>query len=91
MGNQIRDTADIGRTIRKVDTFERYEWSPIQSRTLELQPINPANPDALHCKLITAKLKDYPEYQAISYAWGAVVLSKLLFMDRGAPMSITAN
>jgi hypothetical protein len=36
-------------------------------------------------------LKDYPEYQAISYAWGAVVLSKLLFMDRGAPMSITAN
>lgn len=59
-----------------------YRYQPINSdaeiRILELHPPDPHDPEALHDQLITAKLKDKPSYEAISYVLGEPIFSETL-------------
>jgi hypothetical protein len=61
------------QTHEEEHTYEELE-SPSSIRVLELLP--GAHGTSLTCNLFQARREDNPEYEAVSYAWGAPVFSK---------------
>jgi len=74
--------------------MEQYQHTPLPEnrfiRVLNLLPPPSTNSSELHGKLIPVSLDKLPPFEALSYSWGAPVLSSTIICD-GHALNITSN
>lgn len=74
-----------------ISTERPFEYSPISSDEIRILTLLPGDEDDdLWGYFETARLDDMPDYQALSYTWGAAVFDKILHLVDG-DVSITSN
>ena len=80
------------------DIRTRYPGLPLnledEFRLVEIQPGKPV--DAICCKLFTARIRDSPRYDALSYTWGSPIDQLSIKCtdaagDRGGHLLVTQN
>ena len=64
-----------------------HDWTTI--RLLVLEP-TPNQDSSIRCRLNTIKLSRYPDYEAVSYSWGAPSPTRLIHVN-GTPVEIRLN
>lgn len=70
-----------------------YQYTPLDrgSREIRLITILPGDVEnELYCECFHTKLEDAPDYECLSYAWGAPDLARTILID-GCTLHITAN
>lgn len=85
----VMSERQIGRTTDHTNHSYDILPSSQHARYLLLHPAN-SDSDRLTCTLYTARLDDFPSFEAISYVWGTPVQNRLIRCN-GKNIPITAN
>ena len=70
--------------VSSVETDAIYSYQSLSSEEIRVLILTPGKPeDELHAKLEILSLDDFPEYRAVSYAWGEPLLTERILLPKG--------